>query len=284
VRVGLVLLAAAGIACGAPGDPPPSGAPGAPEVVARVEGQAVTREELAALASQLASRRPGRAEPTLDDALDAWIEAHVLQAELSERGLDQSEGYRQRRAAIRARAWRSEQELARKAVVGALEDGLVVSEEELRALYDENAQRYVTTRLHLRQITVPDRATILGIRKQLADGASFEALARQANLDPALRKAGGDLGWLEQRKLPTSLIGPAHKLVEPGAVTEPFEDREGRWNLVQLVARDEAARRSFESVREQLEHELRVLRSRELLAERLAERRQALRVERVAGD
>jgi peptidyl-prolyl cis-trans isomerase C len=246
-----------------------------------VEGEPVTREQLEALALQLSARRPGRGQAALEDALEAWIDARVLQAELEALQLDEEVGYRERRAAIRARAFRSEQELARSTIVADLEAGLEIREDELRALYDENAQRYLTTRLHLRQITVPDRATVLGIRKQLADGAAFEELARRANLDPALRQKGGDLGWVEQRKLPTSLIGPAHRLVEPGEVTEPFADREGRWNLVQLVAREKAARRSFESVRDQLERELRIVRSREELAKRLASRREGLRVERL---
>lgn len=253
-----------------------------PEIYARVDGQPVTRAELEALAAQLgAGRRHG--DVGLDEALDAWIEARLLEQEVEARGLDQGDDYRSHRAAIRARAWRAERDLARQAIVDEIQETLEVSEADLRARYDEDARRFLTTRLHLRQITVPDRATILAIRKQLAEGASFEELARQANLDPALRQRGGDLGWLEQRRLPTSMIGPAHRLIEEGAVTEPFEDREGRWNLVQLVGRERSARRSFESVRDQLERELRVLRSRERLAERLAERRAAVSVERAGA-
>lgn len=254
---------------------------GTPEPYARVDGEPVTRAELEALAAWLGARRRSGETPGLDEALDAWIEARLLRDELEARGLTDAEGYRSRLAAIHARAWRAEQELARTSLVDALEQDLAVSEQDLRARYAEHAHRFLTTRLRLRQISVPDRATILGIRKQLAEGASFEELARRANLDPALRQKGGDLGWLEQRKLPTSVIGPAHRLVEEGAVSEPFQDREGRWNLVQLVGRERSARRSFESVREQLEGELRVLRSRERLAELLEERRAATRVERL---
>lgn len=277
--VGLGLLAAAG--CDRRSG---QGADAAPqEIFATVDGEPVTRAEIESVAELLASRRPGRDAPSEDAAFDAWQDAHLLRQFVAERGLDADETFRERRAAIRARAWRAEQELARNALVSALEKDVAVTEEELRALYEENAQRYLTTRLHLRQITVPDRATIQTIRKQLADGVAFEELAAHANLDPALRQKGGDLGWVEQRKLPTSVIGPAHRLVEPGSVTDPFQDREGRWNLVQLVGREKAARRSFESVRDQLEYELRVLRSREALAALLDERRATLAIERVAA-
>jgi parvulin-like peptidyl-prolyl isomerase len=252
-------------------------------VVARVDGVAITRDELDELSQMLASRRPGRPEPDRDDALEAWIQSRLLHEELRARGLQDDADYRSRLEAVRARAWRSEQELARSSLVAALEAGLAISDEELRSRYEDSEQRFLTTRLHLRLISVPDRDTILGVRKQLAEGAAFEDLARQANLDPALRQKGGDLGWLEQRKLPTGLIGPAHRLVDPGQVSEPFRDREGRWNLVQLVAREKAARRSFDAVRDQLERELRVVRSREALAALLDARRASLSVERLPG-
>ncbi len=248
--------------------------------MARVAGEEVTRAELESLAQQLSVRRPGRAAPDLDDALEAWIQARLLREEVRARKLDETPTYQKRLTAVRARAWKGEQELARAAIVDALEAELEITEAELRAHYEENGQRFLTTRLHLRQITVPDRETILRIRQQIADGKAFDDLARQANMDPALRQKGGDLGWLEQRKLPTSVIGPAHRLVSEGEITEPFRDREGRWSLVQLIAREKAARRSFESVRDQLDRELRVIRSREALTELLDERRSALAIER----
>ena len=278
----LPALAALALACSeAPSGTGPVAASEADAAVyARVAGEAVTRAELEGLSEMLASRRPGRPAPELDEVLEAWIEARVLRTVVAERGLDQTDTYRTRMAAVRARAWRSEQELARNALVAQLEGDVVVTEEELRGLYEENAQRYLTTSLHLRNITVPDRPTILAIRKQLAEGQSFEELARQANLDPALRQKGGDMGWVEQRKLPTHVIGPAHLLLEPGDVSEPFVDREGRWSLLQLLGRKKTARRSFESVREPLERELRMVRSREALAELLAARRAVVPVER----
>jgi hypothetical protein len=259
----------------------PVAGPSEAEVVARVDGEEVTRAELEELAEWLASRRHSRGEPDLDAALESWIESRLLHDEVAARGLADDGDYRTGLAAVRARVWRSEQELARNAVVSALAQGLVFSNEDLREFYDATSQRFLTTRLHLRQITLPDRETILAIRKRLADGDSFEQLASQANLDPALRQRAGDLGWLEQRKLPTSVIGPAHRLVEDGEVTEPFRDREGRWNLVQLVAKERSARRSFESVRDQLDRELRVIRSREALVELLKQRRAGLNVERI---
>ena len=146
-------------------------------------------------------------------------------------------------------------------------------------VYEEQKDRFLTTRLHLRQITVPDRETIHAIRKQLSAGEDFARLAAQANLDPALRRKSGDLGWVEQRRMPTHLIGPAHQLLREGEVSDPFQDREGRWNLVQLLGRERGVRREFDHVKGQLERELRIVRSREVLADLVASQRANVPVE-----
>lgn len=267
-----LLLLAAGLACG----PEAPHSPDAPVVVARVDGQPVSETELRAAARL---RKRG-AEVDWSQALEDWISAAILRRELETRGLEKSDAYRTRLAAIRSRAWRAEQELARDTLLTSLEEGLELSEAELRARYEEQKDRFLTTRLHLRQITVPDRETLVAIRRRLADGEDFARLAAEANLDPALRANSGDLGWIEQRRMPTALIGPAHKLLREGDVSEVFEDREGRWNLVQLLARDPGVRRDFEQVRDQLARELRVVKSREALAALLASQRKSVSVER----
>jgi peptidyl-prolyl cis-trans isomerase C len=284
-RVFAVLLLAVLLACGADEVPPERSS--AAEVVARVAGIEVTRVELEALAELLRARRSRRRDPStspgVDEALEAWIEAYLLKQELEARGLQDADTYRDRLAAIRARAFHGERQLARDTLIRALGEELELDESLLRKRYQDQAQRFTTTRIRVRQITVPDRATILGIRKQLADGADFETLAAHANLDPALRSKGGDLGWLDQRRMPSALIGPAHQLLAPGEVSEPFQDREARWNLVQLVGREKSALRDFEDVRDVLERELGVIESREILARLLAERRAAIEVERTDG-
>ena len=246
-------------------------------------GHDVGRAELDTLVELRKARRPnGKQTPAdLEDALQDWIDARVLEDELSARGLDASPEYRKRVTAIQARARSAEQQLARRTLLEALEQDLVFSDEELKARYDEQQDRFFTTRIHLRQITVPERETILAIRKRLDEGTPFETLAAEANLDPRLREAAGDLGWLDQRRVPAVLVGAAHRLVQEGEVSEPFHDREGRWNLVQLVAREVGVRQSFDDVRDQLARELRVIRSRQLLDDRLTSRRQGMTVERL---
>jgi parvulin-like peptidyl-prolyl isomerase len=244
----------------------------ASEVVARVDGRAVHEDEL-----RMAARtRPGSQRVDWADALESYVAAEIIRDEFRHRALDQTDTYRERIGIIEARAWRSEQELARDVLLEDIDAELTFSEDELRARYDDQRDRFRSTRLHLRQITVPDRETIRKIHGRIVRGEEFARIAAEANLDPALRRASGDLGWIPQRKMPTALIGPAHQLLESGQFSEPFEDREGRWNLVQLIARDEGVARAFEDVEHQLEREMRIVRSREILAELVAERREGV--------
>lgn len=269
-RVGLGALCVA-LAVGCAPDPGADGspAPGGP-VVARVDGQPVTEAQLRAASGA----RPRRSAPVdWNEALESFVTSGIIEEELRRRGLHESERYSTSLEAIDARARRAEHELARSTLVSDIEAGLEFTEEELRARYDEQRERFLTTRMRLRQITVPDRETIRDIQGRVVAGEDFALIAAQANLDPALRRSSGDTGWIEQRRMPTALIGPAHRLLEPGEVSEPFQDREGRWNLVQLIAREKAVRREFEPAKHQLERELRVIRSREILAKLVEERR-----------
>ncbi len=272
---GLFALLLAGCGPAGPHDDSP--------VIARVDGEAVSAAEIDALAERLSAGAPRKPPADREVALEAWIRHRILQAEVEAREIDQREAYRQRVLGIEGRAFRGRQELARNAIINALTEELAPSEEDLRARYEKYADRFRTTQVQLRQIVVESREELNEARKRIARGESFEAVAREQNLDPALRASGGDLGWLEQRKLPTTVIGPAHKLIEPGQVSDPFRDREGRWNLVQLVGKQDAVLRDFESVRDQLEYELRVVRSREAVEELLGARREAVKVERLSG-
>ena len=263
--LGLVIA----VAC-APEHPTDVGPTTSAEVVAVVDGRRVPYDELQAAANVRAGRPQ---EIDWNKALESWVSAQIVSDELTRRGLDETDAYRQRLEAIRSRAWRSEQELARDALVADIDKTLKFSDEELRTRYEEQRDRFQTTRLRLRQITVPDRETIRAIQKQVQEGEDFARIAAEANLDPALRRSSGDTGWVEQRKMPTALIGPAHRLLEAGEVSKPFQDREARWNLVQLIGRDQGVRRQFDEVKDQLERELRVIRSREVLAQLVEERR-----------
>ena len=96
-----------------------------------------------------------------------------------------------------------------------LSDAVDIDEQAITRLYDEYvasvSQKEQRKAKHILLKTDADetaaRAQILAISKQLAEGASFEDLARKHSQDTGSAKQGGDLGW-----------------VGAGLMVKPFED------------------------------------------------------------
>ncbi|MBC7225254.1 MAG: peptidylprolyl isomerase [Anaerolineae bacterium] len=96
-----------------------------------------------------------------------------------------------------------------------------------------------TPQVHLRQILVSDEALAQELRQRIAQGESFEALAKEFSEDESTRQQGGDLGWFPQG---LSLLAPevenAAFALEPGQVSEVVQTSYGYYILIQVVERD----------------------------------------------
>ncbi len=78
-----------------------------------------------------------------------------------------------------------------------------VTDQAVQTLYQEQLKRSkLTDEIHARQIVVASPADAETIKKQLATGASFEALAMERSIDPATRFNGGDLGYFTTDVMP----------------------------------------------------------------------------------
>ncbi len=102
-----------------------------------------------------------------------------------------------------------------------------VNETAIRALYNEQ-QRLAKTgeEIRARQIVVASQVDADAIRKQLATGATFDALAMQRSTDQATRFNGGDLGYFTLDAMPEA-YGAALKGAKPGDLVGPFKTDAG---------------------------------------------------------
>ncbi len=248
-------------------------------VIARVGDRSISLDEFETWLSERpgAERRATRAGGAREE-LDRLIELVVVEEESRRRGIDQDPDYLGRRATIRARADLQERELLRRMLYERIVDSTAVSEDELRARYDEVKDRLMTSRIHLRQIVVSDREMALSVRERVLGGEEFPALASEVNVDASLRERAGDLGPMLRTEVPAVLRIAAFGLTEEGEVSAPFPIGE-RWSLLQLVARETAVQRDFASARPSLEQELQGTRAAAEFQRLVAERREELGVE-----
>ena len=228
-RVGLaVALALLVAACGQNkvAEKPPE--PG-DTAVARVNGQVIWASDVKreAVAQGLISE----GEPldisseVFRQRLDEVIDQKLLAAEAAKRKIDKDPIAQRRLAAARERI------LGDMLVEGVVEKA--VTDDAIRKLYAE--QQKLSKRseeIRARQIIVGSQAEAESVKKLLASGASFDALAMERSTDQATRFNGGDLGYFTLDVMPEP-YGVALKDAQKGALVGPFA-AEGGWVLVKV--------------------------------------------------
>ena len=245
--VALALTAALGLsACGKDG-----GAEQAPErgdrAAAKVDGKTVWASDVKREA--VAQGLIGEGEP-LDVSsdlfrrvLDEVVDQRLLATEAVKRKLDKDPVAQRRLAAARDRVLGDM--LVESVVADAVNDNAV------RGLYQEQlklAKR--SEEIHARQIVVATAAEAEAVRKLLAAGASFEALAMEKSTDAATRFNGGDLGYFTIDVMPEA-YDAALKAARLGQVVGPFPVA-GGYALVKVEDRREEQPITLEAARPQI--------------------------------
>jgi parvulin-like peptidyl-prolyl isomerase len=148
----------------------------------------------------------------------------------------------------------------------AVGQSCVVNENDARAFYNGNKTRFVQPeqlRPYVITIGVPPSASknqweqarqkAADLARQLAAGASFEALARQHSTDPSSGK-GGDLGFVHRGRL-TEEFESALKVLRVGQVSGVIQSIYG-FHIIRLAEIRPAVQSPFETVKAQLVRDL----------------------------
>ncbi len=157
--------------------------------------------------------------------LDEVVDQKLLAAEALKRKLDKDPVAQRRLAAARERI------LGDMLVESVVEKA--VNEDAIRRLYAE--QQKLSKRseeIRARQILVATQAEADSIKKLLATGASFDALAMERSTDQATRFNGGDLGYFTVDVMPEAYAAPL-KTAQKGQVVGPFAT-EGGWAILRV--------------------------------------------------
>jgi hypothetical protein len=147
--------------------------------------------------------------------------------------------------------------LERKAVEDKLEarlqGDLKPADAALRAYYDDHPQRFMTPlKLRLR-VLILDKVASFNARMLELESARAEMVAGKLTLDEAAKRLGGrveDIGWRDAMQL-QGLGDKERRYVldlQSAGYTVPFQ-HEGSLRVIQVVERQEPARRPYEQVK-----------------------------------
>ena len=217
------------------------------QAVAKVDGQTVWSSDVKREA--VSQGLIGEGEP-LDlssdlfrRVLDEVVDQRLLAGEAIKRKLDKDPVAQRRLNAARDRV------LGDMLVESVVSDA--VNDNAVRGLYQEQLKLSKRSEeIHARQIVVATAADGEAVRKLLASGASFEALAMERYTHEATRLNGGDLGYFTVDVMPPA-YDAALKTAKPGQIVGPFAI-EGGFALVKVEDRRTEQPITLEAARPQI--------------------------------
>jgi foldase protein PrsA len=279
-----------------------------PEIVARVNGDPITRSQWQRMTADPVTRRlyqreTGIAQPDPRD-LGRWSLQHLINQRLTfqeaerrgitvaEQDIDRAVGaWRGRfKGATKFQKWLRSRALDEKSlretirtdllvshVRAALVQDVRVSDDQVQAHYEAHKdQLRVPEQVRLRIIAVKDRAAADDIVTAVHKGEEFDRLARERSMESRAAQAG-DRRWVNLQDLPAPLREAVIPL-KPGEISEPLQGS-AESIVVRLEERRPARTRTLAEARPEIEQLLLPAKQREVLQAWLAEQERKSRIE-----
>jgi peptidyl-prolyl cis-trans isomerase C len=242
IRAGL-RLAALAAALSLTSAPAEAASP-APEnpVVATVNGISITRAQVIG-----ADPKAAKDKAAFDQTLQRFINTVLLYQVAMQDKLDQT-------PAVRAATENAREQILVNAAQAAWLKGHPIKESAIKARYRKLLQTLPKEEWRLREIVVADRRSADAVLRALRNGRRFSDLAAE-HPDSPNSVIGGELGWVDPRKLPAAV----ERAVRPrkvGQVVGPIPVPQGL-AIVQQLGRRPPPKPPLKALRAGIEQQLR---------------------------
>ena len=242
-------------------------APAHAAVLAKVNGEPITDEDLKLAAEDLGPNIPQQLEGKARDAyiLDYLIDGDLVAQKAVAEKLDQTPDFPKKVAYYR-------QKLLMEALLTKVAKQ-AATEAEMKKVYEAAAKaQKPEMEIHARHILVATKAEAEAALKRIKAGEDFAKVAKEVSKDPGAE--GGDLGWFTKERMVPAFAAAAFKL-KPGEVSEPVKTQFG-WHIIKVEGERESKFPPFDKVKDQLERYV----VQKAQAQLIAELRKGAKVER----
>lgn len=207
-------------------------------VVAKVGRETISEEALQERVDYY-SQNP-RVNPTRAQVLDEMVNELLIVSEAK------SEKYNKRDDYKKAMDETSTRILLDLFLAEKIEDSVSVSDEEMRAYYDNNAAIFQGSR-RASHILVETQEEAEAVLARIQAGEDFASLARELSQDPGSSKNGGDLGYFTRGRMVPEFEEAVFSLTRPKEVSNIVQTQFG-YHIIQL----EEPYMPYEVAREQI--------------------------------
>ncbi|WP_407052062.1 peptidylprolyl isomerase [Methyloraptor flagellatus] len=216
-----------------------------PTVLARVDGQPVTDQDVAQLMATMGQQLAQLPEPARKRAvLDRLIDMKVVANQAAKDGLDKSEDVQKKLEQVK-------QQLLINEFVKQKVDA-PITEAMLKARYDKDAAAYnPPDETRARHILVKTKEEAVAIIADLGKGGDFAKIATEKSQDPGSAKQGGDLGYFGAgdmvKPFEDALTG-----LKPGEYTKTPVETQFGFHVIKLEDRRKPKVPGFDEVKDQV--------------------------------
>jgi peptidyl-prolyl cis-trans isomerase C/foldase protein PrsA len=140
--------------------------------------------------------------------------------------------------------------LVKKVIHHDLENGIVVSPEDIRAFYDAHQTEWHRGKgAHVFQILVADKKEAKALLQAVKEGGDFAEIARKHSIAPEAVH-GGDMGFIQEGELPEELERPIFETGE-GKISRIVESAFG-FHIFKIVEKRKAGKPTMDDLIEEI--------------------------------
>jgi peptidyl-prolyl cis-trans isomerase C len=232
-------------------------------VIATYAGKQFTTEDFRREVERLPPR--SRAQLTTPERKRQFVDNFILNELLSEQG--RTKGY-DRDPEIVRQIDDLRQRLVVQRVMRDYQEAPVLSDDDIKAYYDQNQRLFSGAQIHAAHILVKDETLAKQLRAQLdAAPEQFEDLAKTNSVDTATAARGGDLGFFGQGRMVAEFERAAFALENPGDLSPVVHTPFG-YHIIKLIERKEGPAKPFDDVKERIRVAMVNQRRQELVTQR----------------
>jgi peptidyl-prolyl cis-trans isomerase C len=215
------------------------------KVIAKVDGTAITEEDLKIALEELTPTLPQQmdAAQRRTYAIDYLIDLKIVAAKAAKDKIADTPDFKKRLGQTSDRLM-MEALLTREGEKGSSDDAM-------KKFYDETIKGLKPAQeVKARHILVEKEEEAKAAVERLKKGEDFAKLAGELSKDPGSGKEGGDLGWFEKERMVPEFAEAAFKL-DKGGVSEIVKTQFG-FHIIKVEDKRDKKPPEFEGVKEQL--------------------------------
>lgn len=218
----------------------------------KVNGEVVTKAQQESVAAEALANNPNASMMVADPSFENQVKQMVIEYKVMgkyarDKGIDKSDAVKQEIATM------TDMILMKHAVNDYLKAN-PVKDDELKAEYQKEAERWGKNEYKIRHILVKTQKEAEDLIKQINGGASFAKLAAEKSLDEQSKSVGGILDW-QSASVYTGGLQEAILATEKGKVDpKPVQSPAG-WHVLKVEdVRAAQLFPKFEERKEELRH------------------------------